>query len=128
MHFYGSVLLPCVEKISRNIDLLTRNFDFTIPFIPPTRTMVTFVKTIRLYFSLGLKHNEVLSCLAHIRGIVISLRTVRRHLKSFGLCRRKNSSDPLNVALFFTKEVSAGRTHGYKLHHFCCIQHGYCVS
>ena len=42
--------------------------------------------------------------------------------------RRKNPSDPPNVALFLTKEVSAGRTQGYKLHHLWCIPHGYCIS
>ena len=107
---------------------LLRIFSFTITFIPPTHIKVTFEEVIRLYFSLGLKHKEVLDSLSHIHGVVISLRTLRRHLKSFGLCRRKNPSDHLNVVLFLTKDVSAGQTHGYKLHHLSCIQHGYCVS
>ena len=94
----------------------------------PTPTMAMFEEAIRFYFSHRRKHNNVLECLAYKHGIVISLRTLRRHLKSFSLCWRKNPSDSLNVAMFLTNEVSAGRTHGYKLHHLSCNQHGYCVS
>ncbi|XP_063076248.1 uncharacterized protein LOC134466278 isoform X1 [Engraulis encrasicolus] len=57
------------------------------------------------------------------------MRTLRRILKSMGLYRRKNESDPLDVASFLIDQLRGhGRLHGYKFHHLNCIQAGYVVT
>jgi arginine repressor len=49
-------------------------------------------------------------------GINISMSTLRRHLKSLGLFRRKAQSDLLQVALFLQEQLNQyGMLHGYKL-------------
>ncbi|KAF7651773.1 hypothetical protein LDENG_00105740 [Lucifuga dentata] len=65
--------------------------------------------------------------LSHIDGIVISLSTLRRHLKSLHLFRRKGRSDLLDIAVFLQDQLSRyGMLHGYKMMHLKCIQAGFC--
>ncbi|KAL3983607.1 DnaJ-like proiein [Sarotherodon galilaeus] len=78
---------------------------------------------------LGLRHGEILLLLSSLDSIVISMRTLRRNLKRMGLYRRKNESDPIEVAGFLIDQLEGhGRLHGYKLHHLNCIQAGYVVT
>ncbi|XP_070410032.1 uncharacterized protein [Nothobranchius furzeri] len=84
---------------------------------------------IKFYFMLGLRHGEMLLLMSSLDGIEISMRTLRRNLKRMGLYRRKNDSDPLEVAAFLIDQLQGyGRLHGYKLHHLNCIQAGYVVT
>ena len=84
---------------------------------------------IKFYFMLGLRHGKILLLLSTVDDIVISMHTQRRILKSMGLLRRKNESDPLEVASFLIDQLEGhGRLHGYKLHHLDCIQAGYVVT
>lgn len=57
---------------------------------------VSFIR-MKLYFMLGLRHGEILQLLSSLDSTVISMRTLRRNLK---LHRRKNQSDPMEVAIF----------------------------
>ena len=82
-----------------------------------------------LYFSLGFNHKEILNCLAYSHGIIISLRTLRRSLKSMNLYRRKFKSDIVDVAVFVESQLQKhGQLHGYKLMHLKCIQNGLVVT
>ena len=83
----------------------------------------------KLYFNLGLRHGEILQLLNTVDNIVISMRTLRRILKCMGLYRRKNESDPLEVAAFLIDQLDGhGRLNGYKFHHLNCIQAGCVVT
>uniref|UniRef100_A0A096M6N5 Integrase core domain-containing protein n=1 Tax=Poecilia formosa TaxID=48698 RepID=A0A096M6N5_POEFO len=78
---------------------------------------------------LGLRHGEILMLLRTVDDVIISMSTLRRTLEKMGLHRRKNHSDPLDVAAFLIDQVeSYGSLHGYKFHHLKCIQQGYVVS
>ena len=44
---------------------------------------------IAMYFGLGLAYTEILSFLARFHGVCISLRQLKRVLRSKGLCQRK---------------------------------------
>ncbi|KAF7646069.1 hypothetical protein LDENG_00194140 [Lucifuga dentata] len=80
---------------------------------------------IQFYFVLGLTHWEILVSLSNIDGIIISLSTFHRHLKS--LFRRKAHSDLLDVAVFLQDQLSQyGMLHGYKMMYLKCIQAGFC--
>ena len=59
----------------------------------------------------------------------MSMSTLRRHLKSLGLFRRKAQSDVLQVALFLQEQLNQyGMPHGYKFMHLKCIQAGLVVT
>lgn len=60
---------------------------------------------------------EILMFLKNDDGINISMSTLRRHLKSLGLFRRKAQSD-----------VPEQMLHGYKFMHLTCIQSGLVVT
>ena len=62
--------------------------------------MSRMLDLIQFYFSLGLKHWEILVSLSGVDGIVISLSTLRRHLRNLRLFRRKAHSDLLDIAVF----------------------------
>ena len=79
-------------------------------------------------FCLGFSHMEILECLAQSHGIIISIRTLRRILKTLGLYSRTNKSEVLEVAFFIFSELQDyGQLHGYKLMHLKCIQNGFVV-
>uniref|UniRef100_A0A3B1K095 Zmp:0000000984 n=1 Tax=Astyanax mexicanus TaxID=7994 RepID=A0A3B1K095_ASTMX len=91
--------------------------------------MSRLTELIQFYFALGLNHKEILLSLSGIDGISLSIRTLRRILKSLRLYRRKNKSDLLDIALFLTEHLERhGKLHGYKLQHLKCLQAGYVVS
>lgn len=43
------------------------------------------------YFHLGLKYETIIKFLAVFHGVIISLRTLKRRLRDFGLCRTGSS-------------------------------------
>uniref|UniRef100_A0A3P9JR73 Integrase core domain-containing protein n=1 Tax=Oryzias latipes TaxID=8090 RepID=A0A3P9JR73_ORYLA len=84
---------------------------------------------IKVYFSMGLNHREILLSLSTVDGIIISLRTLRRILSTLRLHRRKNQSDVLDIALFLIGQLQTyGQLNGYKLQHLRCIQEGFVVT
>ena len=99
------------------------------PGLVQSRNMARLHELIQFYFKLDLRHGDILQLLSNVDGIVVSMRTLRRILKSMGLYRRKNESDPLEVASFLIDQLGGhGRLHGYKFHHLNCIQAGYVVT
>ncbi len=60
--------------------------------------MATTKDLVKTYFSLEMNYMEILQSLAHFNNIILSMRTLRRLLKSVGLFRRKEYSDILDVA------------------------------
>ncbi|XP_039665194.1 uncharacterized protein LOC120564368 [Perca fluviatilis] len=84
---------------------------------------------IRFYFGLGLRHWEMLMSLSTINGIVISLSTLRRHLRTLRLFRRKAHSDLLDIVVFLQDQLNRyGMLHSYKMMHLKCVQAGYVVT
>lgn len=93
------------------------------------KVMAHLTDLIYFYFLLGLSHKDILLALSHVDRIIISMWTLRRHLKHLRLYRRKNQTDLLEVALFLIDELNRyGKLHGYKLQHPKCIQAGFVVS
>lgn len=91
--------------------------------------MMALSQLICYYYLLGLRHWEILMFLKNEDGINISMSTLRRHLKSLGLFRRKAQSDVLDVALFLQEQLNQhGMLHGYKFMHLKCIQSGLVVT
>ena len=86
-------------------------------------------RLVRLYFELGFTQKEILYYLASKHRIVISLRHLKRVLKSLALYRRKHT-DILDVALFILDTISntSGKLHGYRWMHTKCVCNGFCVS
>lgn len=91
--------------------------------------MSRLLSLIHFYFVLGLRHWEILLSLSYVDGIIISLSTLRRYLRTLRLFRRKAPSDILDVATFLQDQLARyGMLHGYKLMHMKCIQAGYVVT
>ena len=67
---------------------------------------MTLSDAIEFYFLLGLRHWEIWMFLKSEEGINISMSTLRRHLKSLGLFRRKAQSELLQVALFLQEQLN----------------------
>ena len=61
---------------------------------------------IATYFGLGLAYTEILSFLARFHGVCISLRQLKRVLRSKGLCRRKIFTCLLDVKSAIESEIS----------------------
>ena len=80
----GSVLLPCIEKISRNFDLAMSKF--RLNKWKPTPTVAMFEEAIRMYFLLVLKHNDVLECLAHINLKIFRFVSAKEPIRSSERC------------------------------------------
>ena len=88
--------------------------------------METLDNLLKFYFSIGFNHQEILSFLALIHGIIISKSTLKRRFKNLKLFRRKHYSDLLDVALYIINEhESSGKLHGYRWMHLKCIQAGF---
>ena len=62
--------------------------------------MTDLFSLIKIYFELGLRLWEIVLSFSHIDGITISLPTLRRHLRTLLLFRRKALSDLLDIAMF----------------------------
>ncbi len=91
--------------------------------------MASLFSLIKFYFDLGLRHWEIVLSLSHIDGISISLSTLRRHLRTLRLFRRKVHSDLLDIAMFLQDQLDIyGMLHGYKMMHLKCIHSGYVVT
>ena len=81
-----------------------------------------------LFFLIGMRHWKILTCL-RMDGIQISMSTLQRRLKLFGLHRRKAQSDLLEIALFLQEQLNQyGMLHGYRFMHLKCIQAGLVVT
>ena len=84
---------------------------------------------LRLYFTLRLPYKDILECLAKINRVVISMSTLKRQLRHFGLFRRKYHSDLMDVAMFIVHNLQgSAQNHGYRIMHLKCIQHGFTVT
>ncbi|KAL3880304.1 hypothetical protein ACJMK2_032552 [Sinanodonta woodiana] len=77
------------------------------------------------YFHLRLSYSEILSFSAKVHGLCISMRTLKRILRTLYLFRRRFNSDVLEVAQFIEENVSnSGNQQGYRWMHLHCLQHG----
>ena len=75
-------------------------------------------EVIATYFNLGLSYSEILAFLSCSHGVALSLRQLKRVLKSKGLCRRKNYSSLQKVVNAVKKEISgSGNSIGYRQMH-----------
>lgn len=84
---------------------------------------------ISTYFHLGFSYNEILEAMAWRHGLVISKRTLQRHLQKVKCFRRKHKSDILDVTVFVENLLTEYNClHGYRWVHAKCIQHGLVVS
>ena len=69
-------------------------------------------------FNLGLSYGKILAFLSCSHGVALSLRQLKRVLKSKGLCRRKNYSSLQEVVHAVKKEISgSGNSIGYRQMH-----------
>ena len=81
------------------------------------------------YFRLGLKHQEILYCLAHFHDDIFSIQTLQRITQKRWLYRRKYNSDILKVVEFVAAQCdSYGQMHGYRWMHAKCLQNYLVVS
>ena len=70
---------------------------------------------IERYFSIGLGYDEILLFLALLHSITLSIRQLKRILRSRGLRRRGNRSDPRQVCRAVEEELrGSGSTIGYR--------------
>lgn len=87
--------------------------------------MADIEKYLKLYYQLGFNNMEILSMLAQVHGVIISISTLKRKLKSAGLFRRKRHSDILDVASYILDQLNgSGALHGYRWMHLKCTQAG----
>ena len=79
------------------------------------------------YFSLAMNPTEILQSLVHLNNvIVLSMRTLRRVLKSAALYRHKEYSDILDVSIYLMELLrNSNKSNGYKFVHLNCIQKGF---
>ena len=84
---------------------------------------------VKSYFSLAMNHTEILQSLVHLNNvIVLSMRTLRRLLKSAALYRRKEYSDILDVSIYLMELLrNSNKSHGYKFVHLNFIQKGFVI-
>ena len=91
--------------------------------------MCDFEDDLRLYFGLGFPYKDILECLAKLNGVVISISTLKRHLRRIGLFRRKHHSDLTDIAVFIMDKLQgSAQNHGYKVMHLECLHKGFVVS
>ena len=85
-------------------------------------------RLIREYFSHGLAYDEIIAILQEKHGIQLSLRHLKRLLRTYGLSRRIYS-DIAEVKSFIKDQLQgSGRNFGYRWMHLKCIQAGYRVA
>ena len=71
---------------------------------------------IEYYFHLGYTNEIILEFLKRFHDIEISLRTLKRRLRSFGLRRKGNIIDEARIRAVITREISGpGRLQEYRL-------------
>ena len=84
---------------------------------------------VEMYFRTGLSNQEILTNLANLHGIIISIRTLKRMTKQLGLYRRRHQSEILDVAVFILEQLQGhAQMNGYRWMHERCIQNGFVVS
>ena len=84
---------------------------------------------ITFYFNLGLQYKDILTCLAHNHGMIVSYRHLKRLLKGQGLYRKKYFSPLITILKFVMKEVRhAGQMQGHKWLHLKCVQNKLVVT
>ena len=66
---------------------------------------------IEYYFHLGYTNEIILKFLERFHDIKISLRTLKRRLRSFGLRRKGNIIDEARIQAVIRREIIQGRTH-----------------
>ncbi|KAI7801287.1 hypothetical protein IRJ41_003539 [Triplophysa rosa] len=79
---------------------------------------------ITFFFNLGMSYKDIVRSLALIHGKVISERTLKRLLKSNGLCRRKYADLNEIIGFIIDQLNGPGRLHGYRWMHTKCLEHG----
>ncbi len=78
---------------------------------------------------MGYSYEEIRCLLTVNHNVVVSLRQLKRLLKSYGLFRRKYYSDELDLALFIEGQLEeSGKRLGYKAMHHMCISQGYACT
>ena len=81
-------------------------------------TSINRDEVIATYFNLGLGYSEILAFLSCSHGVHLSLRQLKRVLKSKGFCRRKNYTPLQEVVNAIGKEISgSGNSIGYRQMH-----------
>lgn len=84
---------------------------------------------IKFLFKIGLTNKEIISFLDEVYDFNISHRQLKRITKKFGLYRRKNFSDILDVSVFIQRQLEgSGQYHGYRWMHQKCIQAGFVIQ
>ena len=81
--------------------------DAVIPEYLPVNQAVERNEVIKNYFKLGFSASEILSFLVNVHGIHLSLRKLRRILKSRG-CRRRGQASDMNVIVQAVEEELNG--------------------
>ena len=91
--------------------------------------MANIEEFVNTYYHMGLQNKEILSCLAHLNGIIISIKTLKRLTKKMRLFRRMNHSDLLEVATYVLQQCDgSGQLHGYRWMHAKCVANGFRVN
>ncbi|KAA0701668.1 hypothetical protein E1301_Tti021486 [Triplophysa tibetana] len=72
----------------------------------------------------GMSYKDIVGSLALVHGKVISERTLKRILKSNGLCRRKYADLNEIIGFIIDQLNGPGRLHGYRWMHTKCLEHG----
>lgn len=100
-------------------------------YIPvQTQTVMSRDELIETYFHLGLSGPEILSFLSQAHNIQLSLRQLRRILKSLGCKRRQYQSDVAQIINAIETEIcSSGQIIGYRaMHQRLITYHGLTVK
>ncbi|XP_055063376.1 uncharacterized protein [Misgurnus anguillicaudatus] len=87
--------------------------------------MTTLQELVALYFNLGLYYKDIAALLASRHHYMVSIRHLKRILKSCNLFRRKGYSD-LDQAITFIHEQlqTSGQLHGYRWMYTKCKESG----
>ena len=88
-----------------------------VPGIAPSiRNNLTEEEAIRFYFTRGFQYNSILSFLSKFHAINISYRTLLNRLNEYGLRRRNQNIDEMEVRRLIENEMDgAGNSVGYRM-------------
>lgn len=116
-----------LDTLSHNYDKRSRNYEIKETSVNPlSLAMMTLSQLICYYYQSITGQNIQTNNHSHYllchRAALLSISTLRRHLKSLGLFRQKAQSDVLDVALFLQEQLNQHRMlHGYKFMHLKCF-------
>jgi hypothetical protein len=83
---------------------------------------------ILLYYELGMTYSDITFTLANRHGIILSVRHLKRILKTIGIGRR-NYSKLEEVIIFIVNQLQgSGMMHGYRMMHTKCREFGFNVA